>query len=290
MIYGIGETVLDIVFRNNQPERAIPGGSVFNSMISLGRSGIECAMIAQTGDDQVGDLTMDYLRQNGVETCYMGRCTGMKSHISLAFLDANSDAQYSFYKDHTAWTPDSLMAAVEPIRFTKKDALLIGSFFAVNPLVRPAVKLLLHRAHEAGAIIYYDLNYRRPHASQLCEVLPNIEENISLSTIVRASKDDLQIVGADITPTIETDGPRPIKLHTPHGLITLDTPSIKPVSTIGAGDNFNAGFLYRYTQMQLPPTPADWTKEQWIELARTGQAFGQQVCLSYENSITERIA
>ena len=35
-IIGIGETVLDIVFREGQPQAAVPGGSVFNSMISLG--------------------------------------------------------------------------------------------------------------------------------------------------------------------------------------------------------------------------------------------------------------
>lgn len=37
-IVGIGETVLDIVFRNNQPQAAVPGGSVFNAMVSLGRT------------------------------------------------------------------------------------------------------------------------------------------------------------------------------------------------------------------------------------------------------------
>ena len=38
MIAGIGETVLDILFRNGQPQAAVPGGSVFNAMVSLGRT------------------------------------------------------------------------------------------------------------------------------------------------------------------------------------------------------------------------------------------------------------
>ena len=37
-VVGIGETVLDIVFKNNQPQAAVPGGSVFNAMVSLGRT------------------------------------------------------------------------------------------------------------------------------------------------------------------------------------------------------------------------------------------------------------
>ena len=40
-IIGIGETVLDIVFKDNQPIGAFPGGSVLNAMISLGRAGVD---------------------------------------------------------------------------------------------------------------------------------------------------------------------------------------------------------------------------------------------------------
>ena len=39
-IIGIGETILDIIFRNNQPSHAVPGGSTFNTLISLGRLGV----------------------------------------------------------------------------------------------------------------------------------------------------------------------------------------------------------------------------------------------------------
>jgi fructokinase len=38
-IYGIGETVLDIIFKNGQPQAAKPGGAMLNSMVSLGRIG-----------------------------------------------------------------------------------------------------------------------------------------------------------------------------------------------------------------------------------------------------------
>ena len=27
-VFGIGETILDIIFRNDQPQKAVPGGSV----------------------------------------------------------------------------------------------------------------------------------------------------------------------------------------------------------------------------------------------------------------------
>ena len=48
-VIGIGETVLDIIFRNEQPISAVPGGSTFNAIISLGRSGVETGFISETG-------------------------------------------------------------------------------------------------------------------------------------------------------------------------------------------------------------------------------------------------
>ena len=45
-VIGIGETVLDIIFKDNQPIGAVPGGSVFNGVISLGRAGVAVLMVA----------------------------------------------------------------------------------------------------------------------------------------------------------------------------------------------------------------------------------------------------
>lgn len=38
-IIGIGETILDIIFMNNQPSHAVPGGSTFIRSFQLGRLG-----------------------------------------------------------------------------------------------------------------------------------------------------------------------------------------------------------------------------------------------------------
>ena len=52
-VIGIGETVLDVLFKNGQPVKAVPGGSVYNSMISLGRMGADVSFISEVGDDKV---------------------------------------------------------------------------------------------------------------------------------------------------------------------------------------------------------------------------------------------
>ena len=64
-VIGIGETILDILFKNNQPTAAVPGGSVFNGIISLGRMGVNVDFISETGNDKVGNIILDFMKENG---------------------------------------------------------------------------------------------------------------------------------------------------------------------------------------------------------------------------------
>ena len=175
-VIGIGETVLDILFKDDQPQKAVPGGSTFNSIVSLGRAGVPCAMVTEAGGDHIGDIICRYLQDNGVSSEYVCRHENVKSHISLAFLDHNNDAQYIFYKDHASVSLDGKLPTI-----TKDDVVLFGSFFAINPAIRPVVGGLLRSAHEAGAWLYYDVNFRKNHIAELPEVMPNIEENMRLA-------------------------------------------------------------------------------------------------------------
>jgi fructokinase len=61
-VIGIGETILDVIFRNDQPTAAVPGGSTFNAMVSLARVGIKVDFISQIGDDHVGDIIEGFMQ------------------------------------------------------------------------------------------------------------------------------------------------------------------------------------------------------------------------------------
>ena len=251
-IIGIGETVFDILFKEDQPQKAVPGGSTFNSIVSLGRAGMNCVMVTEVGGDHVGDIICNFLQENGVSTEYVCRHKDVKSHISLAFLDEHNDAQYVFYKDHASVSMDGPL----PV-FGQDDVVLFGSFFAINPAIRPVVGKMLRGAREAGAWLYYDVNFRKNHIAELPEVMPNIEENMRLADVVRGSTEDFgflyglqdgdaiyEKVRHFCNTLILTDGSRPIRLYTPDGCEHYPVKSIETVSTVGAGDNFNAGYIY----------------------------------------------
>ena len=86
-VIGIGETVLDIIFKNEQPIGAYPGGSAFNALISLGRCGVDATFIGEAGHDRVGEHIIRFLRENGVNADHVNVFADSKSPISLAFLD-----------------------------------------------------------------------------------------------------------------------------------------------------------------------------------------------------------
>ena len=286
-VIGIGETVLDILFRDDQPQKAVPGGSTFNSIVSLGRAGVPCAMVTEAGGDHIGDIICRYLQDNGVPSEYVCRHESVKSHISLAFLDKNNDAQYIFYKDHASVTLDGKLPEM-----TKDDVVLFGSFFAINPAIRPVVGDLLRSARNAGAWLYYDVNFRKNHIADLPRVLSNVEENMSLADVVRGSVEDFGYL-YDLTDMdaicdrvsrfcdtlIVTDGSRPICVFCHGCMDVFAVQLVETVSTVGAGDNFNAGYIYAMMRGMED-------QESRVEMA---QRWSQDVCRQIGNNISDEL-
>ena len=96
-VIGIGETILDIIFKNEQPTAAVPGGSTFNGLISLGRMGLPVTMITETGNDRVGKTIKKFMEENGVDSTHVCMYEDGRTALSLAYLNERNDAEYTFY-------------------------------------------------------------------------------------------------------------------------------------------------------------------------------------------------
>ncbi|MDR1102363.1 MAG: carbohydrate kinase [Tannerella sp.] len=295
-VIGIGETVLDIIFQGEQPHAAVPGGSVFNGLVSLSRLGVPVAFVSELGNDRVGEMVRRFMRENGMTTDYLDVYPDGKTPVSLAFLSERKDAEYLFYTGY----PDRRFDAVYP-PVDEDDIFVFGSFYALDPQIHPRIVELLEYVRERKAIVYYDPNFRKVHTHTAIHVRSTVMDNYEFADIVRGSDEDfLNLYGrTDMDAVycdevhyycktlITTHGADGVNLFTEKVRFHLDVPAVTPVSTVGAGDNFNAGVIYGLIKQgvgyrDLPELNA----EAWKKILRSGMELSAEVCQSYANYIS----
>lgn len=291
--------MLDIIFKNGKPIEAVPGGSTFNGIVSLGRAGVKTVFVSETGNDRVGEYVRDFLRDNNVDTSAINVFQETKSPVSLAFLDKDNNADYIFYRDQKH---DHMDFAYPDIQ--KDDIVVFGSFYAVNPALRPQVSGLLEYARQRGAIIYYDVNFRKAHQADVMKVTPNLIDNLEYADIVRGSKEDFEVLYKKDSAErvyraetsfyckrfIYTDGPNPVSIFSNNGFHKeYAMPKTETVSTIGAGDNFNAGFIYGMIKYGVTRDDVEQGLSEvvWDKLIATATAFSADCCKDIFNYISK---
>ncbi len=298
-VIGIGETVLDIIFKDDEPVSAVPGGSVFNALISLGRAGVKAALISETGNDHIGKKIIRFMESNGIDSSNVNVYAESKSPLSLAFLNEKNDAEYIFYKDHPHDQLDFIYPDIQP-----DDIVMFGSFYAINPVIRPQVAGLLEYAKNHGAILYYDVNFRASHRNEVMKITPNLLDNLEFADVVRGSNEDFSILfnrndadsvyRTDISfychNFIYTQGSEPVEVRAEGGVnCQYPVGNTQTVSTIGAGDNFNAGFVYGLIKYGITKDDIQrgLTREQWDKLVECAQMFSCECCKNINNYISK---
>jgi fructokinase len=294
-IYALGETVLDIIFKDGQPQAAKPGGAMLNSSVSLGRAGLPVSFISDYGLDEAGRLIDDSLAKNGVDTSLVNRYRKGQTALALAFLDDKNDAHYNFYRNF----PKERLNTGLP-DFKPGDILLFGSFYSITPEIRKSVEKLVQNARENQVLVIYDPNFRKAHLHELEQLRPYIIENIKNADLIRGSDEDFKIIFGAGSPEeaygvisqfcpcmVYTASSEGVWVRTPTFSGRFPVKKITPVSTIGAGDNFNAGMisaLYRYNIGKLQII--DIGHSEWENIIRLGVEFASDVCMGYDNYIS----
>lgn len=298
-IYTIGETLYDIIFQNNRPIASKPGGAMLNTAVTLGRLRLPVNLISEFSDDPVGAEIKTFLEENHVQTDHIYRYHDGQTTISLAFLDKDNNASYTFYKSY----PVERLNIRIP-EFRKDDIVIFGSLFALNSEVRDKLLYLLEKAKEQGSIILYDPNFRSSHLEELSALKPVILQNISFADIVRGSDEDFKnIFGADTVKKayeairqhcpvlVYTASSRFVSIQTSTITAKFGVPEIITKSTIGAGDNFNAGIIYGLLRYNVKKDDlAILTIDDWKKIQEKAVAFAANVCQSYDNYISREFA
>jgi fructokinase len=261
--------------------------------------GLPVSFISEYGQDDVGDLIDGFLKDNGVDTSSVHRFHDGSTSLALAFLDEKNDAHYTFYKDFPEKRLDIDFPVIE-----KDDIVQCGSFYAIWPEIREKFTKFIRTAKDKGALVLYDPNFRKTHVSELAILKPLIIENMKMTSLLRGSDEDFQnifgavnideaweVVKEYCKCLIYTANVEGVYVRTPSFSGKFPIKKIKPVSTIGAGDNFNAGMSTSIFQNSIKNGQLEQlTEKEWTKIISTAVDFATHVCLSYENYISKEFA
>jgi len=289
MIYCLGNTNYDIVFDGDNMISATPGGSKLNTALSLGRMSLPVSFISRVGNDQLGEKVVASLNQNGVDTSYLYLEDKFKTNLALAFLDDNKKASYLHYGNEEAAfeTPG--------IPFTSGDILLFGSVFAIARPTSKVVDGILEQTAGKQILKIYDPNMRKKCRIASGNFAELALERMQQSHIIKLSDEDLESMNLDIDSLrkklpgrylIVTQGGKEVLFFSDELNLKVQPQKIYPVSTIGAGDGFNAGLIDALYKNNINThTLNKMSANDWEAVIRKGNKVAAEVCRRKENYI-----
>lgn len=216
----------------------------------LARLGASVDMVGKVGDDFYGNLVIERLRERGVGTAYIVQDRALRTGITISL---------AFTFDRALITYTGCIAALRledvPLHILPQYAHLhVGSYFLQRDL-RPGLLALFREAHRAGLTTSLDTGCDPEgqwDGGQLWALLeetdiflPNEQE---ARAIARTSSTETALRGlAQRAGLVVIKRGRKGALSLQEGHI-IESPgfSIQSVDTTGAGDSFDAGFLFAH--------------------------------------------
>lgn len=244
----LGEALIDEVNRNGQLSEHV-GGSLLNVACGLATLGEDAGICAWWGQDERGELLRRWATESGVRIVE-GTDGAEKTSVAHALLDADGRATYEFDLE---WQ----VPHIEGLGGVRH--LHTGSIAATLEPGGTQVVEAVRAVREHGGTISYDPNIRPALMVSPEQVLPRIEELVSLSDVVKASDEDIQWLFGDepvenvmrrwlgLGPrmVVVTRGPWGAYALLAHNrdLLVVDQMTVEVGDTVGAGDSFMAGML-----------------------------------------------
>lgn len=256
MILCCGEALIDMLPRQTAGGSAcfqpFPGGSVFNTAVTLGRLGVPAGLFTGLSRDLFGSQLAAYLAESRVDIALAERSD---RPTTLAFVTlTDGQARYAFYDENTAGrmlADDALPALPD-----KVAALFFGGIsLMVEPAAGTYEALLLREAQARPVMV--DPNIRPGFIADEPVYRARLDRLLAQAAIVKVSDEDLHwIMGTGALEDLAhglrargpgivcvTEGAKGVRAFTASGMTAASARRVDVVDTVGAGDTFNGAFL-----------------------------------------------
>jgi fructokinase len=259
MILCCGEALIDFVPTvDGAGYRPVPGGSIFNIALGLGRLGAPVGYLGKLSTDFFGDRLLQTLSQNGVDTSLVRRAPGP---TTLAFVDlfigGSREPSYTFYAESAVdrslaigELPKQLAASVQALHFGSISLLLEPGASSLEALMR----------RETGQrLISLDPNVRPGLIQDRDAYRERFEGWTEVVDVLRLSRADFDWLypnrsweaafqdwfSRGVSLVILTNGAQGALGMTAEGASAFSpAAAVEVVDTVGAGDSFLAACLF----------------------------------------------
>ncbi|MEU5871021.1 carbohydrate kinase [Glycomyces sp. NPDC047369] len=253
MLTVVGEALMDLVRPPGPaaPPAEHPGGSPANVALGTARLGLPTTLLTQLGPDPRGAAIRRHLEAAGVAVTTL---SDAPTSTATAVLDERGAARYEF---DIAWAPERPL--VPPPGTT---CLHTGSLATALEPGAAAVEALLAATE---ATVSFDPNVRPSLMGPPDEARKRIERLVALADVVKASDEDLAWLYPGASPmdvarswrglgpamVVATLGPDGAFAATATAEHHRPARPVTVVDTVGAGDAFTAGMLWRLEALGL---------------------------------------
>src|SRR5215213_4129922 len=267
------------------------GGAESNLAIALSRLGLSTGWASYLGDDEPGQLVLDHIRAEGVDTSQVRRITGHPTGLYLR-EQVGTDVRVYYYRQGSAASMMQRGAFDPGYLEGAKFVHLTGITPALSNECRVFTSWAAREARRAGVRVSFDVNYRSklwsPESAKgfAEELLPEVDLLFVGDEEARAlwKRDDKGFIRE-----LAEKGPQEVVLKRgSDGSMVLfedrvleqpnfDVPEVDPV---GAGDAFNAGYLAGHLW--------EWGPEERLRLANAMGAMSVATLGDYEGLPDEK--
>ena len=244
----VGESLVDVVHDQDGGSTSAVGGSPMNVAVGLARLDVPSLLITQLGDDEYGLRIAEHVHSSGAELSSSSVYPGRRTSTATARLGVGNAASYDF----------DLTWDLFPQDLPEAQGLHVGSLGASLAPGRSSVLDLTRRAANDDLFVSFDPNVRPTLMPDRSRAWMETAELASLSTLVKVSDEDLnffrpgepvdsiarELLAGDRTElVIVTRGDAGAGAFSRQVEVTVPTPSVDVVDTVGAGDSFMAAAL-----------------------------------------------
>lgn len=239
------------------------GGAEFNFAIGCSRLGLKTGWISRLGNDEFGRYIYNFARGEGVDVTSVKLMDGYPTSLNFKEVMEDGTGRTFYYRANSPLQTLTVDTLDEEAIKQAKLLHVTGVFPAIDPsknieIIKRAVKV----AKDHGVLVSLDPNIRlklwsRNEAREaLTQILPytdmiltGVDEAELLFGVTETNEIINQCKSYDIhTVAIKQGGDGAIGYH--QGEL-VESEAIEPkkvVDTVGAGDGFDAGFVYGMLQ------------------------------------------